>query len=90
MPQENPLGNRPDEQQVVMEAVEVAASRGLPLAADLAQSTPASASAPARDTALPRKTPWSDLPKDAIQGVDIMGTLMAISPRMTSVEAEIE
>ena len=87
MPQENPLGERPDEQQVVMEAVEVAASRGLPLAADLPSdqsgSTPQSAS-------LPRKTPWSDLPANAGQSVDIMRTLIAISPRMTSVEAEIE
>src|SRR5687768_7490165 len=88
MPHENSLGGRPDEHEVVIEAVEVAASRGLPLAADLPASshdgsTPNTAS-------LPRKTPWSDLPKDAAQGVDIMRTLIAISPRMTSVEAEIE
>jgi len=92
---ENPLGERPDEQQVVMEAVEVAATRGLPLAADLPHADPDSDDSAAKGStpsagALPRKTPWSDLPPDAMQGVDIMRSLIAISPRMTSVEAEIE
>ena len=90
MPHENPLGERPDEHEVVIEAVEVAASRGLPLAADIAPNAPASTPVEAQSSALPRKTPWSDLPKDAVQGVDIMRTLIAISPRMASVEAEIE
>jgi geranylgeranyl pyrophosphate synthase len=89
------LGARPDEQQAVIEAVEVAAERGLPLAADLvarsdgassAQSTPAGHD-------LPRSTPWSQLPPDALQklqAASVLSSLHAISPRMVAVEAEIE
>ncbi len=90
MPHENPLGERPDEHEAIIEAVEVAASRGLPLAADIAPNASGSTPVSTQSSALPRKTPWSDLPKDAVQGVDIMRTLIAISPRMASVEEEIE
>src|SRR5690349_9782600 len=84
---------QPDEQQAVIEAVEVAASRGLPLAAEIAPrpSTPAS-SAP-RDSGMPRPSPWNQLPPDALEKAnsrDIMRSLDGIAPRMAAVEAEIE
>jgi heptaprenyl diphosphate synthase len=93
------LHPRPDEHQAVLEAVEVAAERGLPLAVDIsgdASGPHASSSASTRtgaDQTLPRETPWSHLPADALEksgGGDIMRSLQAIAPRMAVVESEIE
>jgi geranylgeranyl pyrophosphate synthase len=90
---------RPDEQQIVIEAVEVAAQRGLPLAVEPGAlgvgSTPDSRrdAPPVARSTLPRQTPWGDIPVDAfeqMQNVDIMRSLAAIAPRMTLVETEIE
>lgn len=81
-----------DEHQALIEAVEVAAERGLPLAADLAAEK---SSAPQKNTAdaLPRSTPWSQLPPDAVEKAGAVGFLQsldAVAPRMAAVEAEIE
>ena len=55
---------RPNEQQAVLEAVEVAAERGLPLASEIVGAAPdARANS---GTTLPRETPWSHLPPDAL------------------------
>lgn len=91
------LSPRPDEHQAVINAVEVAVERGLPLAADITGDAPSTrADAKARadsNSALPRETPWSHLPPEALEksgGGDIMRSLGAIAPRMAVVESEIE
>ena len=100
MPLSTASDERPDEQQIVIEAVEVAAQRGLPLAVEPNAiqtgitpdgSTPSAPPAP-RQT-LPRQTPWGALPPGAfeqMQSVDIMASLQSIAPRMALVETEIE
>lgn len=85
------LNARPDEQQIIIEAVEVAAQRGLPLAAPVnAQAEQKKAE---KNGALPRQTPWSQLPAEALQkaqGDAVMQSLASIAPRMKAVEKEIE
>lgn len=87
-----PLPESPsDEHQAVIEAVEVAAERGLPLAAELAASPDASTRAV--EPSLPRQTPWSQLPPEALEKAQsgaVMRSLGDIAPRMAAVEAEIE
>jgi geranylgeranyl pyrophosphate synthase len=94
-PELNEPDERPNEQQIVIEAVEVAAQRGLPLAVEASiredGSTPATP--PVTRRTLPRQTPWGALPPGAFEqmkNVDIMRSLAAIAPRMALVETEIE
>jgi geranylgeranyl pyrophosphate synthase len=113
------IGERPDLRKVVVEAVEVAAERGLPLAADVAavpdltdqtltSDAGAIAGAADGDSAeagtndaepaavapwLPHTAPWDRLPPDVLSkvtNVDIMRSLISITPRMKVVEKEIE
>ncbi len=82
------LHARPKEQQVVIEAVEVAAQRGLPLAPPMVGGKPIN-----KAGTLPRQTPWSRLPPEALakaQGGAILDSLASLAPRMAAVEREIE
>lgn len=89
------LSERPDMQKAVVDAVEVAAERGLPLAADLVGDSAADQKA-ADDrnvSGLPHAPPWSHLTPEVVRkvsDVDIMRALSGIVPRMKAVEAEIE
>lgn len=83
------LGERPNEQQIVIEALSVAAERKLPLAMHLGQST--DASQPQNGTV--SSSPLSALSPQVFEqanSVNIMQSLSAIEPRMAAVETEIE
>jgi len=85
------LSERPDMQKVVVEAVEVAAERGLPLAADLVDHSDINGTQ--TNGSMPQAAPWNQLPPDAmrkVSDVDIMRSLGSIVPRMKAVEQEIE
>jgi geranylgeranyl pyrophosphate synthase len=88
------LAERPDEQQAVIEAVEVAAARGLPLAADFARASRNGAHRSSKNGHhLPRKMPWSQLPPEALEkarSADVLNSLESMAPRTAAVEAEIE
>src|SRR5688572_18106137 len=87
------LSARPDMQKAVVEAVEVAAERGLPLAADLLGNGTAKKDDTKNVSGLPHAPPWSHLTPDVVRkvsDVDIMRSLGSIVPRMKAVEAELE
>lgn len=92
MPHTSNLGQRPNEQQVVIEALNVAAERKLPLAMHLGWNASAPNGAQ-EENGTPHTSPWNSLPAQVLekaQRVDIMQSLAAIEPRMAAVEAEIE
>ncbi len=83
------LGSRPNEQKIVIEALDIAAQRKLPLAMHLGPNTDETTPQNSMTSALPLET----LPPQVLehaQRVDIMQSLSAIEPRMAAVEAEIE
>lgn len=82
------LGERPDEQQVVMEALEVATRRGLPLTAEL---NGGHHNRHKRELPLTKPATANGLPEHGTRSeVDIMGLLSEIAPAMEAVEAEID
>lgn len=95
---------RPDLHEAVIEAVGVAAERGMPLAADAVAAAQADSSAQqmlhAAVPSLPRvpvprlpNAPWMGMVPELLEGVrqvNIMESLAGLVPRMTGVEREIE
>jgi geranylgeranyl pyrophosphate synthase len=88
------LAERPNQQQAAIAAVEVAAARGLPLAADFVHPPQCG---PQRDVGngyhAPHQAPWDELPAEVMEkarSAEVLSSLESIAPRMATVEAEIE
>lgn len=89
MPHTTELGQRPNEQKIVIEALGIATQRKLPLAMHLDSSTDEATPPNGTTTPLPVEILSPQVIEQA-QRVDIMQSLSAIEPRMAAVEAEIE
>lgn len=89
MPHTTDLGQRPNEQKIVIEALGIAAQRKLPLAMHLGSSTPETAPQNGITDVVTLETLPPQMREHA-QHVDIMQSLAAIEPRMAAVEVEIE
>lgn len=89
MPPTTELGSRPNEQKIVVDALNIAAQRKLPLAMHLGANTDETTPQNSMTSALPINGLSSQVLEHA-QSVNIMQSLSAIEPRMAAVEAEIE